>query len=234
MGWSKIPRILGCALMAALVITQGGCMSKNEVNRQALEKFEEKYGVDYEVLYTEHIGDSVENRDEIHVYVKSLMEEGESAVILSWEEKGEAKSLDNLFGYIIREDYEQSVKDVVNTQFADAKVYVSSMGSSSFDDSLGMDSTLEDAYAVGEKVIPFVSVVVYTDKSEEEFQNCADEIAQTLKDDQLYAAITYYAVTDQNGFENIDRMNCMDMVDMFAGHSVVEMPYDAYESPSFY
>ena len=55
-------------------------MKREERREQSLECFAKKYDLDYEVTYTELIGDSPELRDEIHVYVASYMEEGESAV----------------------------------------------------------------------------------------------------------------------------------------------------------
>lgn len=108
------------------------------------------------------------------------MDEGESATIYSREEKGKAKSSDNLFGYIIREDYENAIKEIAQTEFPDVKVYVR-FDSSSFDDSLRMDSTLEDAYATGEKLLGSIWVLVNTEESQEDFMHSADKISEILK-----------------------------------------------------
>lgn len=229
----KMKRRIGILITLVVIMVAGtGCMSKKEVNEQAIRKFEEKYGVDYEILYTETIGDSVENRDEIRVFVDSLMDEGESATIYSWEEKGKAKSSDNLFGYIIREDYENAIKEIAQTEFPDVKVYTYFV-SSSFDNSLGKNSTLEDAYAVGEKMISYIWLVIHTDKPEEEFGNSADRICELLNANKLYGAITYCAVTDIDEFEEITRMNFKDKVDIFAKDAEVYMPYNAYKNNSF-
>lgn len=229
----KMKRRIGILITLVVIMVAGtGCMSKKEVNEQAIRKFEEKYGVDYEILYTETIGDSVENRDEIRVFVDSLMDEGESATIYSWEEKGKAKSSDNLFGYIIREDYENAIKEIAQTEFPDVKVYTYFV-SSSFDNSLGKNATLEDAYAVGEKMISYIWLVIHTDKPEEEFGNSADRICELLNANKLYGAITYCAVTDIDVFEEITRMNFKDKVDIFAKDAEVYMPYNAYENNSF-
>ena len=229
----KMKRRIGILITLVVIMVAGtGCMSKKEVNEQAIRKFEEKYGVDYEILYTETIGDSVENRDEIRVYVDSLMDEGESATIYSWEEKEKAKSSDNLFGYIIREDYENAIKEIAQTEFPDVKVYTYFV-SSSFDNSLGKNATLEDAYAVGEKMISYIWLVIHTDKPEEEFGNSADRICELLNANKLYGAITYCAVTDIDVFEEITRMNFKDKVDIFAKDAEVYMPYNAYENNSF-
>ena len=229
----KMKRRIGILITLVVIMVAGtGCMSKKEVNEQAIRKFEEKYGVDYEILYTETIGDSVENRDEIRVYVDSLMDEGESATIYSWEEKGKAKSSDNLFGYIIREDYENAIKEIVQTEFPDVKVYTYFV-SSSFDNSLGKNATLEDAYAVGEKMISYIWLVIHTDKPEEEFGNSADRICELLNANKLYGAITYCAVTDIDEFEEITRMNFQDNIDVFAKDAEVSMPYQAYKNISF-
>ena len=115
-------------------------MKREERREQSLECFAKKYDLDYEVTYTELIGDSPELRDEIHVYVASYMEEGESAVIYSYEQDEKVITEDNLFGYIIRAEYEDTILQVVNTYFDDAKVY-STFASSSFDASLGKNNT---------------------------------------------------------------------------------------------
>ena len=229
----KMKRRIGILTTLALIMVGGtGCMSKKEVNEQAIKKFEEKYGVDYEILYTETIGDSIENRDEIRVYVDSLMDEGESATIYSWEENGKVKSSDNLFGYIIREDYENAIKEIAQTEFPDVKVYTYFV-SSFFDNSLGKNATLEDAYTVGEKMISYIWIVIRTDQTEEEFGNSADRICELLNANKLYGAITYCAVTDIDEFEEITRMNFQDKIDVFAKDAEVSMPYQAYKNKSF-
>lgn len=225
-------RIRILTTLALIMVGGTGCMSKKEVNEQAIKKFEEKYGVNYEILYTETIGDSVENRDEIRVYVDSLMDEGESATIYSWEENGKAKSSDNLFGYIIREDYENAIKEIAQTEFSDVKVYTYFV-SSSFDNSLGKNATLEDAYTVGEKMISYIWIVIRTDKTEEEFGNSADRISKLLNANKLYGTITYCVVTDIDEFEEITRMNFQDKIDVFAKDAEVSMPYQAYKNKSF-
>lgn len=37
--------------LALIIICGAGCMSKKEVNEQAIKRFEEKYGENYEILY---------------------------------------------------------------------------------------------------------------------------------------------------------------------------------------
>ena len=80
----------------------GCCITQAQANKAALKNFEDRYGVDYEILYTEVIGDSVEHRNEINIYVEDYMEEGERARIKVWKEKGKAESSDNFWGFVIR------------------------------------------------------------------------------------------------------------------------------------
>lgn len=42
--------------------------------QSGIKNFEKGYGVDYEILYTEVSGDSVEYRNEISIYVEDYME----------------------------------------------------------------------------------------------------------------------------------------------------------------
>ena len=187
-------------------------MSKGKANQVALEKFEQKYGVDYEVTYIEQIGDSIENRDEIHVYVEEFMEEGESAIIYSWVEDGEAMSEDSLFGYILREEYENAVKKVVEQQFDDVKVYAD-FSNGSFDDALVQGSTLEDAYEVGEKVIPYIDIIVVSEDDKDVFTSKGDEICNALNKAQLYGTVHIFELP-RDVYEQMNRMEYHDTVSL--------------------
>ena len=204
-GW-----IAGALILSMIGVT--GCMSKGKANQVALEKFEQKYGVDYEVTYIEQIGDSVENRDEIHVYVEEFMEEGESAIIYSWVEDGEAMSDDGLFGYIIREDYENAVKKVAEKQFTDVKVYVDFV-SLSFDDKLVQGSVLEDAYDAGEKMISSIDIIVVSEDDKDVFTSKGDEICNALKEVQLYGTVHIFALP-RDVYEQMNRMEYHDTVSL--------------------
>ena len=207
-------------------------MKREERREQSLECFAKKYDLDYEVTYTELIGDSPELRDEIHVYVASYMEEGESAVIYSYEQDEEVITEDNLFRYIIRAEYEDTILQVVNTYFDDAKVY-STFASSSFDASLGKNKTLQDAYDLGEKMLANISVIVRTDADETAFKKSMDEISEILKSKKRFGMIHGYAVTDASEYEDINRMNFQRKVNVFAEHANVKMPYNVYNTKSY-
>lgn len=204
-GW-----ISGALILSMIGMT--GCMSKDMANHLALKKFEEKYGVDCEVIYKEEIGDSVEKRDEIHVYVEGMMEEGESAIIYSWIEDGEAVSRDSLFGYIIREDYEEAVKDVAEEQFTDAKVYAD-FSNRSFDDVLVQGSTLEDAYKVEQKVIPYIDIIVVSEDDKDVFASKGDKICSALKEAQLFGTINIFALP-REVYNQMNRMEYHDTVSL--------------------
>ncbi len=201
----KKRRIRLMVLLGLSMIGVTGCMSKKEADRAAVEKFKEKYGVDCEIVYNEVIDDSVENRDEIHVYVDKWMEKGETAVIYSWKEKEKAVSEDNLFGFIIREDYEKAAREAVTCQFSDAKVYVSYV-SSAFSDTLTRESTLEDAYSAGEKMITYMDIIVVSQEEKEVFEQKAESVCDELKEAKLYGNVRIYAVSEE-AYERMDRMN---------------------------
>lgn len=203
-----------------------GCMSKEELNEKAIEKFNEKYNTTCEVKYTENINDSNEKRDEIHVYVPKYMDEGETAIIYSWEENGDAVSEDNFFGYIIREDYEKSLSEILSTEFDEVKVYVD-FGTSALNDSLTEKSSLSDAYETGEKMISHAYIVVRTDLSETDFVNATDIISKLEKTNNLNVTNIFYALSNDDDFAQITRSNIQDKVDLFAKDSVYDMPFDA-------
>lgn len=218
-------------LIGLSVIGVTGCMSKKEVDRQALEKFEKKYGVDYDVIYNEVIDDSVENRDEIHVYVDGLMEQGETAVIYSWEEDGKAVSEDNLFGFIIREDYENRVREIAEQQFSDVKVYLGGVYDS-YDDSLTMESTIEDAYAMGTKIIQWIDILVVTEDDEETFTKKGDVLCTALKDAELNGTVHIFPVTKE-AYDQMGRMDYGEKVSLDSKDADGRMPYDAYRGKSY-
>lgn len=230
----KIANKKRCWIAGALILSMigvTGCMSKDMANQLALKKFEEKYGVDYEVIYKEEIGDSVEKRDEIHVYVEGMMEEGESAIIYSWVEDGEAVSRDSLFGYIIREDYEEAVKAAVEQQFTDVKVYVD-FADRSFDDVLVQGSTLEDAYAVGQKVVPYIDIIVVSEDDEDIFASKGDEICSALKDAQLFGTINIFALP-RDVYEQMNRMEYHDTVSLSGYKQYDGKILEVYSGTSF-
>lgn len=216
-----------------VVIGLTGCgMSRGQVDKIALRNFEKKYGVDCEVRCIEKITDSVEHRDEIHVYVPELMEEYESAIIYSWKDDNVAVSSDNLFEFVVRDEVESAFTEICDKYFESIKAYTTFV-SSSFDNSLGLTSTLEDAYNVDEKMIASTYVIVYTGLSEFEFQQYADRVADELKSENIFSSITFYPVSNLDEFDSITRENCQDKVDLFSRDSVVDMPYDAYENYSY-
>lgn len=207
-------------------------MNREERRAKSLESFSQKYDVKCEVAYTELIGDSPELRDEIHVYIASYMDEGESAIVYSWGKDEEVYTEDNLFGYIIRADYENEIKQIVASYFDECKVYITYM-SGAFDDSLGKTSTLQDAYDAGEKMITNISIICRTDANESDYKKAIDEIAEKLYEKKLLGSIHGYAVSDVDDFTKIDRLNLNRQVNAFAQHAAVKMPFDVYNTKSY-
>lgn len=222
----RLVLLLGICMMGVT-----GCMSKKEVDRRALEKFQEKYGVDCEVIYNEVIDDSVENRDEIHVYVDKWMEDGETAVIYSWKEDGKAVSQDNLFGFIIREDYENRVKELAKEQFSDAKSYIGFV-SASFPDELTQENTLEDAYSAGEKMITYIDVLVVSEDEKETFAEKGERFCSALTEAGLYGNVKIYALSEE-AYEQAGRMNYDDIISVNGYEPDGEKTLDVYRGKSF-
>lgn len=194
-------------------------MTKQEANQDALKKFEEKYGftdADYEVLYTERITDSVEKRDEINVYVPAYMDEGEKAKIYSWVEDGKALSEDNMFGYLIRDSYAKKVKDAIEPEFGEAKVYIR-FSQASFHDALGKDATLEDAYEQGEKMIAGIEIAVVFADGKEAFAEKGEKVCSDLKNANLKGTVHLRSVTKEI-FEKMDRTNYMTLSSEAGGY----------------
>lgn len=205
----KRMQLIGIVGICMIGVT--GCMmSKREMDRQAVEKFKEKYGVDCEVIYTDIIDDSIENRDEIHVYVEEYMEEGETAIIYSWQEDGKVHFEDNLFGFIIREDYEKDVETIAEKQFEEVRVFVRYV-SASFDNELVGGNTLKDAYAMGENVIAWIDIVVVCKEEDNKFEEKGGIICKELKEKDLRGGVHIYGVTE-NAFQRMNRGNYNDMV----------------------
>ena len=211
-------------MLGIIVMGVSGCMSKQEVDQKALEKFEEKYGLDYEVVYNEVIDDSLENRDEIHVYVAPYMEEGESAIIYSWEEDNKAVSEDNLFGYIIRDEYEQSIMDIVGEKFPQAKIFSSFGAASCFDDSLTQYSTIEDAYELGENMVSDAYIYVVTDEEQEEFDQNCDWIGRQIQEQNYQLYYEIYPISQ----EDFDRITRVNFKELYNDVEILLEPYDGY------
>lgn len=192
----------------------GCCITQEQANKAALKRFEERYGVDYEILYTEVIGDSREHRNEINIFVEDYMEEGEKARIKSWKEKGKAVSSDDFFGFVIRDDYEERVKKIAEEEYQNVKVYADFSYCIVRNDALTINSTLEDAYELGEKVFPDIDIVVVPDEGENAYQEKGERIANRLREENLQGSIEIYPVSEED-MEKIDRMNMFDCVDVW-------------------
>lgn len=226
----KRMQLIGIAGICMIGVT--GCMmSKREMDRQAVEKFKEKYGVDCEVIYTDIIDDSIENRDEIHVYVEEYMEEGETAIIYSWQEDGKVHFEDNLFGFIIREDYEKDVETIAEKQFEEVRVFVRYV-SASFDNELTQNSVLEDAYKIGEKMITRIDIVVESKDDKEQFKEKGDIICNLIKENNLKGGIHIYKVTKE-AFQRMNRINYNDIVSVIGDKPVGENTLDFYSGKTY-
>lgn len=200
---------IGMAGICMIGVT--GCMmSKREIDQKAVEMFKEKYGVDCEVIYTDIIDDSIENRDEVHVYVEEYMEEGETAIIYSRMKDGKVVASDDLFGFIIREDYEDAVREVAEQEFEHVKVFVDYVGAS-FDNALTAESTLEDAYAAGEKVTTRIKIMVLPEHEKEEFDRKGELVCAELKKAQLNGRVQFYEVSEEI-FHQVTRVDSDEKV----------------------
>lgn len=224
-------RIWLALLLGICAMGVTGCMSKKEVDRQALEKFKEKYATDCDVIYNEVIDDSVENRDEIHVYVDKWMEKGETAVIYSWKEGDKAVSEDNLFGFIIRKDYENRVKELAGQQFSEAKAYIGFV-SATFPDELTQDNTLEDAYSAGEKMITYMDILVVSKDDKETFSQKGEKFCSALAEAGLYGSVKIYALSEE-AYKQAERMNYEDTISVNGYEPDGVTTLDVYRGKSF-
>ena len=76
-----------------------------------------------------------------------------------------------------------------------------------------IDTTLEEAYELGEKVYPDIDIAVVPEEGEEAYQEKGERIANRLREENLQGSIGIYPVSEEV-MEEIDRMNMFDCVDV--------------------
>lgn len=203
-------------IIAAILFIMGGCAEMKELENKfeqgiedkkdiLLTHMEEKYGVTFLPLF-HSVGGLVTN-EEFRCYAEGTDPERDYVSVFVREENGAEVIVDDYFGIMIRDEYQQRVETICEAVAGDAKAFVYRYTVSFFDNTLAEGSTIEDAIAMGEPISASKYVFVeVTPGSEVEFENMCDMIAAKLEKANLPGVVLFYGMA-QGELANITADN---------------------------
>lgn len=165
--------------------------------QKALAYMEEKYNRKfYPEAWEEK--DLLSDKDTLYVHAEGIELEQEKISVFIYGKEDNLRYEDNYFGVLVKEDYQERVKEIFLQQFfSKVSVYIENFIASSFDASLDENSNLEDAYEAGEKMGAYL--YVYVEATQEEldyFENKCDIIAEDLAAHKLSGFLNVFAVEE--------------------------------------
>lgn len=191
--------IWGLFLMAGVC----GCMKENNFNMHEkmnsekdayLAYLSDKYDTDFLPISLAS-GDVLTDHDEFRAYVSGSDPERDYVTVYKTVKDGVATYEDNYFGILIRDEYERRVAEICRTEFDTAAVFIDRYTVSVFDSSLGKDSTIEDALAMGARLIALKFIFVeLPDGDTAGFDAAADRICAALKEAKLTGTVKIYGL----------------------------------------
>ena len=170
-----------------------------------LEYLEDKYGEEFEPL--SYAGESwAYSYDKLSAHPKG--KEDQIFNIQGCKNKeGKYVCHDNYFYYIIRDEYEQAMSNIVKIYFTDFKLYMQ-RGDFMYGDNLNYGTKVEDIYSNDERFCADINMFVK--KSEIMNQNIdgiLKKIAQERVKKKLVGGLFISIIIDDNRYKLIDRKN---------------------------
>ncbi|MDD4590774.1 MAG: hypothetical protein PHG06_10160 [Parabacteroides sp.] len=197
-------RIFMVFCTAFILILGNGCFLKSHKTLM-LEYLEDKYGEEFEPL--SYAGESwAYSYDKLSAHPKG--KEDQIFNIQGCKNKeGKYVCHDNYFYYIIRDEYEQAMSNIVKIYFTDFKLYMQ-RGDFMYGDNLNYGTKVEDIYSNDERFCADINMFVK--KSEIMNQNIdgiLKKIAQERVKKKLVGGLFISIIIDDNRYKLIDRKN---------------------------
>ena len=207
--------LIGVLLIAGLLI-MGGCADMSQLENKfeqgiedqkdiLLAHMEEKYGVKFLPLSYSPTG-TVTN-EEFRCYAEGTDRERDYVSVFVREENGEEIIVDDYFGIMIREEYQNRVDAITDAVVGDSKAFVYRYSVSFFDNTLAEGSTIDDAINMGQRInaAKYVFMEV-TPGSEKDFEENCDKMAAKLQEAKLPGTVLFIGLA-QGELENINASN---------------------------
>lgn len=217
------------------VLVLGGCMNPAEgmINQEnkALEYLNEKYGREFATKNYE-VADYLSYTNRIHCYTEGMDIENEHIEVYIIEKEGENIYRDNYFSYHIRPQAEEYIRDMMESEFMDVKVFRNNEYEA-FPDELTGECTLSDLYRVKEDYWMDLKVYVNGDPTMtiKEYEEKMRRIEQKLIESNHCYTIYIFAVNEEL-FQSMERYGQEEFFRFYAQNRTPdgEKYYYAYKS----
>ena len=206
---------IGILLIASLLI-MGGCADMSQLENKfeqgiedqtdiLLVHMEEKYGVKF--LPLSYSPSGIVTNEEFRCYAEGTDRERDYVSVFVREENGEEIIVDDYFGIMIRDEYQNRVEAITDIVAGDSKAFVYRYSVSFFDNTLAEGSTIDDAIDMGQRINASKYVFMeVTPDSEDEFEDNCDKIAAKLKEAKLPGTVLFIGLA-QGELDHIDASN---------------------------
>jgi hypothetical protein len=183
----------------------------------------DKYGTEFLPISLAS-GDLLTDYDEFRAYASGSDPDRDYTTVYKTVKDGVVSYEDNYFGILIRDEYERRVADICRTEFNKAAVFIDSYTVSVFDPSLGKDSTLDDAIALGERLNAFKYVYGELPGGDTAgFDAAADRICAKLKEAKLPGIVKICGLAP-GGIDSVSAENYADFLpDYFTADGVTAL-----------
>ena len=223
------------AFCLCISVLGGGCMNPAErmINqeKEALKYLNEKYGREFEAR-TYEVADYLSGTNRIHCYTEGMDIENEHIEVYVAEKEGENVYRDNYFSYHVRPQAEEYIRDMVESEFTEVKVFRNNEYEA-FPDELTGESTLDDLYRVKEDYWMDLKVYVNGDPAMAayEYEEKMQRIEQKLLESNHRYTI-YIFVVNEEIYQSMERYKQEDFFRFFAQNRTPdgEKFYYAYKS----
>lgn len=212
-------RLMIGAFIFAILFFMGGCADMNQlagkldqaINNKRdffLDHMEEKYGVKF--LPISYSGSGVVTNEEFRCYAEGTDPERDYVSVFVREEDGKEIIVDDYFGILIRDEYQNRVEAISDAVMGDSKAFVYRYSVSFFSNDLTSESTIDDAISMGERInaTKYVFVEAAAD-SKEDFEARCDEIAAELKNAGLPGTVLFLGLAEGT-LSQLTQENYMD------------------------
>ena len=207
--------VLGSLAIIILSI-MGGCANMEQLEQKfeqsavdqrdiLLAHMEEKYGVKF--LPISYAAEGYVTIEEFRCYAEGTDRERDYVSVFVREENGEEVIVDDYFGIMVREEYQNRVDAAADAVAGDARAYVHRYNVSFFDNALAEGSTLDDAIAMGEPINATKYIYLEADPgAEEAFEDTCDRIVEKLQNAGLPGIVIFYGLA-RGELQNITESN---------------------------
>ena len=204
-------------LIIVLMMGVSGCMFGSETKleqtkSEILNHMKEKYGVDFLPISLATRGIDV-SYDEFRCYVEGTNKETDFITVCR---KGTGKDVyyeDNYFGLLVREEYESRIAKVCKMEFENISVF-SKFRKMYFNDDLGVDSSLDDAFAIGERMSTFTEIFIEVrDLTDAQIESKCKSVINSIEN-QYNISVKIYCLSPGH-LKQINRSNFRDYLDSY-------------------